>query len=73
VARKLLIMTSLLYYACVPLFTGLVYLGGLITLLAAWSAEGHPKYLAGEGSIEYISNIGAHYKPFFISMKDLIL
>lgn len=63
-------MTSTLYYSFVPLLTGLVFLGGLISLLAEWAAEGYPRYMAGEGSIEYISNIGAHFKPFFISMLD---
>src|SRR5208282_2705431 len=54
-------------YAWIPLFTGLIYLGGIITLLAIWEAEGRPKYQPDEGTIVYISDIGAHMKPFFIS------
>jgi Frag1/DRAM/Sfk1 family len=55
-------------YAWIPLITGLVFLGGLIAMLAVWSAEGHPEYTADEGSIAYISDVGAHLKPLFISI-----
>jgi hypothetical protein len=36
-------------------------------MLAVWAAEGHPQYQADEGSILYISDVGAHLKPLFIS------
>jgi len=60
-------MSYFLGYAWIPFISGLVFLGGLIALLAAWAAEGHPKYLPGEGNIVYISDVGAHLKPLFIS------
>jgi hypothetical protein len=60
-------MSNFLGYAWVPLFSGLVFLGGLIAMLAIWAAEGHPVYQDREGSIAYISDVGAHLKPLFIS------
>lgn len=36
-------------------------------MLAVWAAEGHPQYEANKGSIAYISDVGAHLKPLFIS------
>jgi len=36
-------------------------------MLAAWAAEGHPQYQPNEGVIVYISDVGAHLKPLFIS------
>jgi len=36
-------------------------------MLASWAAEGHPQYQAKEGSIVYISDVGGHLKPLFIS------
>jgi len=53
-------------YAWIPLITGLVFLSGLIALLASWAAEGHPRYQPTEGSIVYVSDVGAHLKPLFI-------
>lgn len=61
-------MSYFLGYAWIPLISGLVFLGGLIAMLAAWAAEGHPQYKPGEGSIAYISDVGAHLKPLFISI-----
>jgi len=37
-------------------------------MLAAWAAEGHPQYQPREGTIVYISDVGAHLKPLFISI-----
>ena len=42
-------------------------------MLAAWAAEGHPHYQPGEGNIVYISDVGAHLKPLFISISSLVL
>jgi len=61
-------MSYFLGYAWIPLISGLVFLGGLIAMLAAWAAEGHPQYKPGEGSIAYISDVGAHLKPLFITI-----
>jgi hypothetical protein len=60
-------MSYFLGYAWIPLLTGLVFLGGLLAMIGVWSAEGHPKYRANESSIAYISDVGAHLKPLFIS------
>ena len=60
-------MSYFLGWAWIPLFSGLVFLGGLIAMLATWAAEGHPQYQDKEGSIVYISDVGAHLKPLFIS------
>jgi hypothetical protein len=60
-------MSYFLGWAWIPLFSGLVFLGGLIAMLASWAGEGHPQYQAKEGSIVYISDVGAHLKPLFIS------
>jgi hypothetical protein len=37
-------------------------------MLAIWAAEGHPQYQPDEGSIVYISDVGAHLRPLFISI-----
>jgi hypothetical protein len=42
-------------------------MGGLIAMLAIWANEGHPQYQPNEGTIVYISDVGAHLKPLFIS------
>jgi hypothetical protein len=56
-------------FAWIPLFTALVLLGGLLGMLAAWAEEGYPQYRPGEGSIVYVSDVGAHLKPLFISIR----
>jgi len=60
-------MSCFLGWAWVPLFSGCVFLGGIIAMLAVWAAEGHPTYGPNEGAIVYISYVGAHLKPLFIS------
>jgi hypothetical protein len=62
-----MMISFFLGWAWIPLFSGSVFLGGLIAMLAAWAAEGHPRYQPSEGSIVYISDVGAHLKPLFIS------
>lgn len=42
-------------------------------MLATWAAEGHPKYKADEGNIAYISDVGAHLKPLFISIFSFLI
>ena len=66
-SSEVLTMGLFLGNAWIPLFTGLVFLGGLIAMLATWAAEGYPRYKPNEGSIVYVSDIGAHLKPLFIS------
>ena len=61
-------MGNFLGYAWIPLCACLVWLGGVIALLAIWIAEGRPNYVSGEGSIVYISDIGAHVPPLFIGI-----
>lgn len=56
-----------------PLSSGLIWLSGLLTLLGIWCAEGNPQYQPGEGSIVYISDVGAHKKTFFIGMFCLLM
>jgi len=55
-------------FAWIPLCTAIVWLGGIIALLAIWIAEGRPQYQPGEGSIVFISDVGAHVAPLFISI-----
>ena len=62
-------MTYFLGYAWVPLLSALVFLGGLIALLATWVAEGKPRYEPGDGAIVYISEVGGHMKALFIRMS----
>jgi hypothetical protein len=54
-------------FAWIPLFTGLFLFGGLIGMLGAWAEEGHPQYRPDEESIVFVSDVGAHLKPLFIS------
>jgi hypothetical protein len=60
-------MSRFLGYAWIPLISGLVFISGLIAMLAIWAAEGRPRYKSDSGSIAYISDVGAHLKPLFIS------
>lgn len=52
--------------AWIPLISGLVWLGGLIALLASWGADGHPLYIAFEAKVPYVSDLGAHFKTCFM-------
>jgi len=61
-------MSYFLGWAWIPFFSGSVFLGGLIAMLAVWAAEGHPRYEPNEGPVVYISYVGAHLKPLFISI-----
>lgn len=66
-------MSYFLGWAWVPLFSGLVFMGGLIAMLALWANEGHPQYQPNEGTIVYISDVGAHLKPLFICTSPICL
>ncbi|KAH9949962.1 Frag1/DRAM/Sfk1 family-domain-containing protein [Amylocystis lapponica] len=54
-------------FAWVPIFGAFIWFGTLLSMLIAWLATGRPKYVTQQGSIAYISDIGASYlKPLFI-------
>lgn len=46
----------------------LLIAGTLLAMLITWLASGRPKYVSQEGSIAYISDVGADVlKPLFIT------
>ena len=54
-------------YVWVPLFTAFIWLSTLIAMLITWAATGKPHYVSVEGTIPYISDIGADFlKPLFV-------
>jgi len=54
-------------YAWIPVFGAFIWSGTLLAMLITWLATGRPKYVSQEGTIAYISDIGASYlKPLFI-------
>ncbi|CCM04243.1 uncharacterized protein FIBRA_06410 [Fibroporia radiculosa] len=55
------------FYAWIPVFGAFIWAGTLLSMLITWLATGRPKYVTQQGSIAYISDIGASYlKPLFI-------
>lgn len=62
----------ILGFAWIPLFTGLFLLGGLLGMFGTWAEEGYPQYKPGEGSIVFVSDVGAHLKPLFISIRPRV-
>ena len=54
-------------YVWVPAFTAFIRLSTLLSMLITWLATGKPYYVSMEGSIPYISDIGADIlKPLFV-------
>lgn len=53
-------------YAWFPLISAAVWFGILVALLSIWTAQGRPMYERGEGSVVYISDVGADNKTLFI-------
>ncbi|KAJ3572553.1 hypothetical protein NP233_g3009 [Leucocoprinus birnbaumii] len=54
-------------YVWIPLIGAAVWFGMLWAMLIVWLAQGRPRYVSQEGSIAYISDIGASgLKPLFI-------
>ncbi|OCH94402.1 hypothetical protein OBBRIDRAFT_722884 [Obba rivulosa] len=54
-------------YVWIPAFGAFVWFGTLWAMLITWLAQGKPKYVTQQGSIAYISDIGASFlKPLFI-------
>jgi len=55
------------YYVWIPMLTAFVWEGTLLAMLITWLAQGQPQYVSMDGSIAYISDIGADIlKPLFI-------
>lgn len=45
----------------------MLYAGTLLAMLVTWLAQGRPKYVSQDGSIAYISDVGADIlKPLFV-------
>ncbi|KAL9714297.1 hypothetical protein Ac2012v2_002610 [Leucoagaricus gongylophorus] len=55
-------------YVWLPLVGAAVWFGMLWAMLIVWLAQGRPRYVSQEGSIAYISDVGASgLKPLFIA------
>ncbi|ORY87578.1 Frag1/DRAM/Sfk1 [Protomyces lactucae-debilis] len=54
-------------YAWVPLVAAFTWFGVLVALLSIWTAKGKPRIKADNGTVPYISDIGAIEKPLFIA------
>ncbi|KAK0204713.1 Frag1/DRAM/Sfk1 [Desarmillaria ectypa] len=54
-------------YIWIPILGGFMWFSTLLSMLITWLATGRPHYVSMEGSIAYISDIGADIlKPLFI-------
>ncbi|KAF9533770.1 Frag1/DRAM/Sfk1 family-domain-containing protein [Crepidotus variabilis] len=50
-----------------PILGAFIWFGTLLSMLITWLATGRPRYPSQDGSIAYISDVGASYlKPLFI-------
>ena len=58
-------------YAWIPALSAVVWFGGLVALLSIWTAQGKPRYMPNEGTIVYISDVGANQKPLFIVITSV--
>lgn len=58
-------------YAWFPLISAFTWFGGLVALLSIWTAQGKPQYQPDEGTIVYISDVGANQKPLFIAITSV--
>ncbi|EKM58228.1 uncharacterized protein PHACADRAFT_252400 [Phanerochaete carnosa HHB-10118-sp] len=55
-------------YVWIPLFTAIIWFGTLLAMLITYLAEGRPHYVSEDGSIAYISDVGADIlKPLFVT------
>ncbi|KAI0707417.1 Frag1/DRAM/Sfk1 family-domain-containing protein [Earliella scabrosa] len=55
-------------YVWIPLFGSFVWFGTLWAMLITWLASGRPQYVSQDGSIAYISDVGADFlKPLFVA------
>ncbi|CAL1716476.1 unnamed protein product [Somion occarium] len=54
-------------YVAIPLFGALMWFSTLLAMLITWLASGRPRYVSQDGSIAYISDVGADIlKPLFV-------
>ncbi|TFK75108.1 hypothetical protein BDN72DRAFT_832412 [Pluteus cervinus] len=59
-------------YVWIPLFGAFIWFSTLLSMLITWLATGRQKYPSQEGSIAYISDVGASYlKPLFIAGSSI--
>ncbi|KAK0235811.1 Frag1/DRAM/Sfk1, partial [Armillaria nabsnona] len=55
-------------YVWIPILGGFMWFSTLLSMLITWLATGRPRYVSMDGSIAYISDIGADIlKPLFIA------
>ncbi|PSR79027.1 hypothetical protein PHLCEN_2v7214 [Hermanssonia centrifuga] len=55
-------------YVWMPLFGAGIWFGTLLAMLITWLAQGRPHYVSQDGSIAYISDVGADIlKPLFVT------
>ncbi|KAI6024957.1 hypothetical protein PISMIDRAFT_561891 [Pisolithus microcarpus 441] len=55
------------FFVTVPAFTAFIWFGSLLAMLLTWLISGRPKYVSQEGSVAYISDVGASFlKPLFV-------
>ncbi|KAF9266487.1 hypothetical protein L218DRAFT_956263 [Marasmius fiardii PR-910] len=55
-------------YVWIPLFGAFIWFGTLWAMLITWLAQGRPRYETIDGTIAYISDIGADFlKPLFVA------
>ncbi|KAI0687656.1 Frag1/DRAM/Sfk1 family-domain-containing protein [Cytidiella melzeri] len=55
-------------YVWIPLVTATIWFGTLLAMLITWLAQGRPHYVSQDGSIAYISDVGADIlKPLFVT------
>ncbi|KAF9226201.1 hypothetical protein BS17DRAFT_776875 [Gyrodon lividus] len=54
-------------FIALPIFAAFIWFASLLALLLTWLISGRPKYVSQEGSIAYISDVGASFlKPLFV-------
>ncbi|KZT21674.1 hypothetical protein NEOLEDRAFT_1040832, partial [Neolentinus lepideus HHB14362 ss-1] len=55
-------------YVWVPAFGAFIWCGTLLAMIITWAAQGKPIYVSEDGTIPYISDIGADIlKPLFVT------
>ena len=60
-----------LHWAWVPFFGFIFGCATIISLLAIWLAQGHPRYRSNESTVVYISDVGAANHALFIVLGTL--
>ncbi|KAF8839577.1 hypothetical protein BDN67DRAFT_886170, partial [Paxillus ammoniavirescens] len=55
------------FFVALPIFAAFIWFASLLALLLTWLISGRPKYDSQEGSVAYISDVGASFlKPLFV-------